>query len=51
MEAKFNIRVSYMKACGARHKAIKEIFDSWEELYLLVKLFMEATSFVKGGMF
>ncbi|KAL0908762.1 hypothetical protein M5K25_023271 [Dendrobium thyrsiflorum] len=31
MEAKFNIKVPYIKAWDARRKAIKTVFGSWEE--------------------
>ncbi|KAL0920661.1 hypothetical protein M5K25_009812 [Dendrobium thyrsiflorum] len=44
MEAKFNIKVSYMKAWDARRKAIKTVFGSWEESYRTLNLFMEADS-------
>ncbi|KAL0927844.1 hypothetical protein M5K25_002059 [Dendrobium thyrsiflorum] len=42
MEAKFNIKVSYMKAWDARRKAVKTVFGSWEESYRTLNLFMEA---------
>lgn len=42
LEAKFNVWVSYMKAWDARRKAIRTIFDSWEETYMSLYHFMEA---------
>ncbi|KAL0928804.1 hypothetical protein M5K25_000727 [Dendrobium thyrsiflorum] len=42
VEAKFNIKVSYMKAWDSRRKAIKSVFGSWEESYRSLNLFMEA---------
>ncbi|KAL0907936.1 hypothetical protein M5K25_022393 [Dendrobium thyrsiflorum] len=41
IKAKFNIKVSYMKAWDARRKAIKAVFGSWEESYRTMNLFME----------
>ncbi|KAL0904905.1 hypothetical protein M5K25_027068 [Dendrobium thyrsiflorum] len=42
IEAKFNIKVSYMKAWDARRKAVKIVFGSWEESYRTINLFMDA---------
>ncbi|PKU80761.1 hypothetical protein MA16_Dca014599 [Dendrobium catenatum] len=45
IEAKFNIKVSYMKAWDARRKAVKIVFGSWEESYRTINLFMDAVVF------
>ncbi|XP_028554232.1 uncharacterized protein LOC114580533 [Dendrobium catenatum] len=45
IEAKFNIKVSYMKAWDARRKAVKIVFGSWEESYRTINLFMDAIVF------
>ncbi|KAL0904150.1 hypothetical protein M5K25_026224 [Dendrobium thyrsiflorum] len=47
MEAKFNIKVSYMKAWDARRKAVKTVFGSWEESYRTLNLFMEAVKAIR----
>ncbi|KAI0510869.1 hypothetical protein KFK09_011479 [Dendrobium nobile] len=44
MEAKFNIKISYMKAWDARRKAIKVVFGSWEESYHTLNLFMDVVA-------
>ncbi|XP_028552726.1 uncharacterized protein LOC110101347 [Dendrobium catenatum] len=45
IKAKFNIKVSYMKAWDARRKALKTVFGSWEESYRTINLFMDAIVF------
>ncbi|PKU62283.1 hypothetical protein MA16_Dca027601 [Dendrobium catenatum] len=49
MESKFNIKVSYMKAWDARRKAIKVVFDSWEESYRTLNLFMDVVASAMPG--
>ncbi|PKA64901.1 hypothetical protein AXF42_Ash011503 [Apostasia shenzhenica] len=39
--AKYNIKISYMKAWDARRKAIKVIFGDWEESYKTLCLYYE----------
>ncbi|PKU75767.1 hypothetical protein MA16_Dca019723 [Dendrobium catenatum] len=41
LEAKFKVKVSYMKAWDACRKTIKAVFGSWEESYRSLNLFMK----------
>ncbi|PKA47196.1 hypothetical protein AXF42_Ash017141 [Apostasia shenzhenica] len=42
INAKCNIKISYMKAWDARRKAIKTIFGGWEKSYKKLYQFVSA---------